>query len=294
MGVQPDDPHVQLAGPLGQRPEVGRVDAELGRRPGGADVRVVPLAHAGVDAHEHLVAAPHVRPGVERGRVVERHPDALGERAGHLGARREVGRVEDLGRVEGGPQGADVGDLVPRDALRSEPLGGQRADHVRVAIGLDGVQVPVCADVGLQRAGPSAHGVEVVDVAGRLGVGEGEQGVAVDAPPGQVGHGGIGGTARKVRRARRRAGNRDATCPGVEADTRHITRCTHRTCPRSSVARLPDPLHPLMWTRSSPRRPFWRSLRSAFSLIWRTRSRVSSYSWPISSSVIGVSRPMPK
>src|SRR3977135_1099043 len=54
---------------------------------------------------------------------------------------------------------------------------------------------------------------------------------------------------------------------------------------------------PIHYPRNDPserRRELWRSLSSAFSLIWRTRSRVICSRVPMSSSVIGSAPSRPK
>src|SRR5207237_8279007 len=91
--LEADDPRASLAGQPGAVGELRDRHAELRARAGGAHVSVVAATDAGVDAHEDVMVAEELRPGVERVRVVDRDPHPALERPGLLRARRQLPRI---------------------------------------------------------------------------------------------------------------------------------------------------------------------------------------------------------
>ena len=157
--------------------------AELGARPGGAHVRVMAAADPAVDAHEDLVGAEQLRPAGEHVAVVDRDAHPRAERPGDFRAWREVRRVQNALSVEIGKQLEDPLDFTARHAFELDALGAQRAQQLRVRIGLHRVVHPRERAECAQRAGGRAHRLQVVHE-GRLMLPERLQQLrALGAPP---------------------------------------------------------------------------------------------------------------
>jgi hypothetical protein len=118
--VQTADAHAEPARLLEEGVEARHWQAELGGHAAGADLLVVALAVAQVDAQPDRAAAEHLRPTLQRFDVVERDDDAALERRLVFAPRREARGEQHAARVDLRQRGEHALDLAQRHAFQAE------------------------------------------------------------------------------------------------------------------------------------------------------------------------------
>src|SRR5262249_55485195 len=143
-----------------------------------------------------VLARKQLRPLRESVSVVDGDADTGGERPGVLRARGEVWRIEDPLPIEVRKELEHALDFTARDALELDPLLTQRAQQLRMRVGLHRV---VHAGERVERAQRARRGAcdpEIVDVGGIARAERIEERLTLCTPPG-CGAGGSRGGPRE-------------------------------------------------------------------------------------------------
>ncbi len=133
------------------------------------------IAMPKVNAQPQLAATEHLWPLLQQLHIVDGDVDPTRQRGGVFANRRETGGEQHALGCQCGHGCEHAIQLALRHAFQPETFVHQRAQNLRVRVGLDRIEMPIQRRNGFQLARPLSHGGQVIGIARRALLGTGQQ-----------------------------------------------------------------------------------------------------------------------